>query len=169
MRPLPLPTSGSLRRHRGLRTGTGCGTSPNSFSNDAPPSHARADRLDLPALHLAHCRPAARPESRRSRLRGLWRHDEPHHVARIAYNLANQFELPVIFYAAVVLLIATNEVTTIDLIAAWFFVAGRVIHTLVQCLTDNVPLRGQVFLINFAGVALLVGHVTLLAFEGLGR
>lgn len=67
------------------------------------------------------------------------------------------------------LLIATNEVTTIDLIAAWFFVAGRVIHTLVQCLTDNVPLRGQVFLINFAGVALLVGHVTLLAFEGLGR
>ena len=51
------------------------------------------------------------------------------------------------------LLIATNNVTTIDIIAAWVFVAGRVIHTLVQCLTDNVPLRGQVFLINFAGVA----------------
>ena len=91
------------------------------------------------------------------------RHDEPHHVARIAYNLSNQFELPVIFYAAVVLLIATNNVTTIDIIAAWVFVAGRVIHTLVQCLTDNVPLRGQVFLINFAGVAVLVGHLALIA------
>ncbi len=91
------------------------------------------------------------------------RHDEPHHVARIAYNLSNQFELPVIFYAAVVLLIATNNVTTIDIIAAWIFVAGRVIHTLVQCLTDNVPLRGQVFLINFAGVAVLVGHLALIA------
>ena len=45
------------------------------------------------------------------------RHDEPHHVARIAYNLANQFELPVIFYAAVVLLIVTNNVTTIDIVA----------------------------------------------------
>ncbi len=91
------------------------------------------------------------------------RHDEPHHVARIAYNLSNQFELPVIFYAAVVLLIATNNVTTIDIIAAWVFVAGRVIYTLVQCLTDNVALRGQVFLINFAGVAVLVGHLALIA------
>ena len=91
------------------------------------------------------------------------RHDEPHHVARIAYNLSNQFELPVIFYAAVVLLIATNNVTDIDIVAAWVFVAGRVIHSLVQCLTDNVPLRGQVFLINFAGVAVLVGHLALIA------
>jgi hypothetical protein len=93
------------------------------------------------------------------------RHDEPHHVARIAYNLSNQFELPIIFYAAVVLLIATNNVTTIDIIAAWVVVAGRVIHTLVQCLTDNVPLRGQVFLINFAGVVVLVGHLALIAFR----
>ena len=97
------------------------------------------------------------------------RHDEPHHVARIAYNLSNQFELPIIFYAAVVLLIATNNVTAIDIIAAWLFVAGRVIHSLVQGLTDNVPLRGQVFVINFAGVVMLVGHVALLAFGRLGR
>ncbi len=47
--------------------------------------------------------------------------------------------------------------------------AGRVIHTLVQTLTDNVPLRGQVFLINFVGVVVLVGHVVLLALQGLGR
>jgi hypothetical protein len=95
--------------------------------------------------------------------------DEPHHIERITRNLANQFELPVIFHAVVILLIATGRVTAIDLIAAWVFVAGRVIHTLVQTLTDNVPLRGQVFLINFAGVAVLVGHVVLLALEGLGR
>jgi len=95
--------------------------------------------------------------------------DEPHHVARITRNLANQFELPVIFYAIVVLLVATKNVTTIDVIAAWMFVAGRVIHTLVQTLTDNVPLRGQVFLINFAAVVVLVGHVAVLALGGLGR
>jgi hypothetical protein len=95
--------------------------------------------------------------------------DEPHDIDRITRNLANQFELPVIFYAVVVLLIAIGRVTAIDVIAAWVFVAGRVIHTLVQTLTDNVPLRGQVFLINFAGVVVLVGHVVLLALEGLGR
>ena len=95
--------------------------------------------------------------------------DEPHHVARITRNLANQFELPVIFYAVVVLLVATGRVTRIDVIAAWVFVAGRVIHTLVQTLTDNVPLRGQLFLINFAAVIVLVVHVAMLALEGLGR
>ena len=68
-----------------------------------------------------------------------------------------------------ILLVATGRVTAVDTVAAWVFVAGRVIHTLVQTLTDNVPLRGQVFLINFAGVAVLVGHVVLLALEGLGR
>ena len=97
------------------------------------------------------------------------RHDEPHHIARITYNLANQFELPVLFYAIVVLLIAVGRVTTIDVIAAWVFVAGRVIHTLVQTLTDNVPLRGRVFMINALAVVVLVGHVVLLASEGLGR
>jgi hypothetical protein len=95
--------------------------------------------------------------------------EEPHHVARITRNLANQFELPVIFYAVAVLLVATNNVTMIDIVAAWVFVAGRVIHTAVQTLTDNVPLRGQVFVINFAGVVVLVGHVVLLALEGIGR
>jgi hypothetical protein len=95
--------------------------------------------------------------------------EEPHEVERITRNLANQFELPVIFYAVVVLLVATGKVTMTDIIAAWVFVAGRVIHTLVQTLNDNVPLRGQVFLINFAGVVVLVGHVAVLAFDGMGR
>jgi len=94
------------------------------------------------------------------------RGEEPHEVARITRNLANQFELPVIFYAVVVLLVATNNVTSVDIIAAWVFVAGRVIHTLVQTLTDNVPLRGQVFLINFAAVVVLVGHVAWIALSG---
>jgi hypothetical protein len=97
------------------------------------------------------------------------RGEEPHHVARITRNLANQFELPVIFYAAVVLLVALNKVTPIDVIAAWVFVAGRIAHTLVQGLTDNVPLRGQVFMINFAGVVALVVHIALLAFGALAR
>jgi hypothetical protein len=97
------------------------------------------------------------------------RGEEPHHVARITRNLANQFELPAIFYAAVVLLVALNKVSLIDIVAAWIFVAGRIVHTLVQGLTDNVPLRGQVFMINFVGVVALVVHIALLAFHGLAR
>jgi hypothetical protein len=36
-------------------------------------------------------------------------------------------------------------------------------------LTDNVPLRGQVFTINFLAVLALAAHVALLAFAGAGR
>jgi hypothetical protein len=95
--------------------------------------------------------------------------DEPLDVARVTRNLANQFELPVIFYALVIVLLVAGRVTWIDIAAAWIFVAGRVIHTLVQTLTDNVPLRGRVFLINFLAVVVLAGHVALLAWEGAGR
>jgi hypothetical protein len=95
--------------------------------------------------------------------------EEPPAVARIRLNLANQFELPVIFYALVVLLIALGKVTMVDVIAAWVFVVGRVAHSLVQTLTDNVPLRGNVFIINFLAVVALAGHVALIAFEGLAR
>lgn len=95
--------------------------------------------------------------------------EEPPAVARIRLNLANQFEWPVVFYALAVLLIALGKVTMFDVVAAWVFVVGRVIHSLVQCLTDNVPLRGNVFMINFLAVAAIAGHVALIAFEGLPR
>jgi hypothetical protein len=95
--------------------------------------------------------------------------EEPLAIARITRNLANQFELPTIFYALVVLLIALGQVTMFDVIAAWVFVIGRVIHTLVQTLTNNVPLRGNVFTINFLAVVALAGHVALVAFERLNQ
>ena len=95
--------------------------------------------------------------------------EEPLHVARITRNLANQFELPAIFYALVVVLLVAGRITWVDIAAAWVFVAGRLIHTLVQTLTDNVPLRGRVFLINFLAVVVLAGHVAVLAWQGVGR
>jgi hypothetical protein len=94
--------------------------------------------------------------------------DEPAPIARITRNLANQFELPTLFFALVALLVALDRVTLVDLVAAWIFVAGRIIHTLVQTLTDDVPLRGRVFMINFLAVMALVGHVALLAIDGVG-
>ena len=96
----------------------------------------------------------------------LFGRDEPHQAARISRNLSNQFELPLIFYALVVLLIAVKEVTLLDLIAAWVFVAGRIVHTLVQTLTDNVPLRGNVFTVNFLAVVVIAAHALYIAIQG---
>jgi hypothetical protein len=90
-----------------------------------------------------------------------WAHLEP----RISANLSNQFEWPVLFYAACILLMQA-DITGASLVLAWIFVAGRVLHSLVQILTRNVRLRGAVFTINFLAVLglwvqVVVARVTL--------
>ncbi len=92
---------------------------------------------------------------------------EPKAAARIRRNLANQFELPLLFFFAVAVLIALHRVNAFDIAAAWVFLAGRILHTGVHTLTDNVTLRGRVFVINFLAVCALVGHLALLALEAL--
>jgi len=87
--------------------------------------------------------------------------DEPPAIARITRNLANQFELPVIFYACVILLLQRGAVGPWDVAFAWLFFAGRVLHTGVQTLTGNVPLRGAAFAINAAACAALAIHLAL--------
>lgn len=68
---------------------------------------------------------------------------------RISANLSNQFEWPLFFYVAC-LLIMQNAITAPAAVwLAWLFLFGRVAHSLVQILTGNVRLRGLVFTINF--------------------
>ena len=83
---------------------------------------------------------------------------DPPLSARIQRNLANQFEAPVFAWVAALLLIQTTSVAVQDVAAAWAFLAGRLIHTAVQCRGDNVALRGQVFTINFLAVLWLMGR-----------
>ena len=71
---------------------------------------------------------------------------------RISANLSNQFEWPLFFYAACLLLIAQQAIDVRQLVLAWIFVAGRVVHSCVQVLTRNIRLRGLVFTINFLAV-----------------
>ena len=89
--------------------------------------------------------------------------DEPADIARITRNLGNQFELPVIAYAAVLFLMQLGALGAWGVAFCWVFFVGRVIHTGVQTLTDDVPLRGRAFVVNFLGCAGLVGHLALVA------
>lgn len=71
---------------------------------------------------------------------------------RISANLSNQFEWPLFFYAACLLLMVQRVVEPLHVYLAWTFIAGRILHTGVQVLTRNVRLRGLVFTINFLAV-----------------
>lgn len=68
---------------------------------------------------------------------------------RISANLSNQFEWPVFFYAACLLLIQSQSVAVHAVWLAWVFIFGRIAHSCVQILTANIRLRGLVFTINF--------------------
>ena len=88
--------------------------------------------------------------------RNPWAAVEP----RISANLSNQFEWPLFFHAAcLVLLPFPPDAWTIAL--AWVFVAGRLLHSAVQILTRNIRLRGLVFTINFLAVLGLWAVVVL--------
>ena len=71
---------------------------------------------------------------------------------RVSANLSNQFEWPLFFYAACLLLIAQQAIDVRQLVLAWIFVAGRIVHSCVQVFTRNIRLRGLVFTINFVAV-----------------
>jgi hypothetical protein len=76
-----------------------------------------------------------------------WAKFEP----RISANLSNQFEWPLFFHIACLILIQ-SEGTKLSLVFAWIFVGGRLLHSMVQILTTNVRLRGLVFTVNFVAV-----------------
>ena len=73
-----------------------------------------------------------------------WAAAEP----RISANLSNQFEWPLVFHIACVILQLTHA-SPVAVALAWTFVAGRLLHSGVQILTRNVRLRGIVFTLNF--------------------
>ncbi len=71
---------------------------------------------------------------------------------RISANLSNQFEWPLFFHVACLLLLFGPGHGGPTLALAWTFVGGRILHSGVQVLTTNVRLRGLVFTINFVAV-----------------
>jgi hypothetical protein len=81
---------------------------------------------------------------------------------RISANLRNQFEWPLLFYVACLLLIQTGNTTNAAAVLAWTFIGGRLLHSAVQILTANIRLRGLVFMVNFLAVlglwAIVLAH-----------
>ena len=71
----------------------------------------------------------------------------PMGVVTPSANLKNLFELPVILYALALYLHATQTVDAAYLTAAWTFAAFRLLHSLVHCTFNFVPLRFFLYLV----------------------
>ena len=60
-------------------------------------------------------------------------------------NLMNLFELPVLFYVLVVLLLVTGQASQGFVAAAWAYVALRALHSFIHCTYNQVLHRFTVY------------------------
>ena len=67
---------------------------------------------------------------------------------RAADNFVNLFEVPVLFHLALIVAFLTQQVTPLVLGLAWAFVAGRVLHSLIQCSYNKVMHRFAVYSVS---------------------
>ncbi len=72
--------------------------------------------------------------------------------SKAADNFRNLFELPVLFYLALVVAAQTAQVGWLTLTLAWAFVALRVLHSFVHCSYNKVIHRFYAYF--FGGVVL---------------
>ena len=80
---------------------------------------------------------------------------EPLRARLIANSLANQFQLPMLFFVLAAMLLASPAIPSVQIFLAWIFVAARIIHALVHVLNPDVALRGNVFAVNFLALFLM--------------
>jgi len=72
----------------------------------------------------------------------------PAPVSYSAYNFRNLLELPVLFYVLCLFLYVTSSVDEWYLIAAWLFVALRVVHSVIHCTVNIVIWRFAVYFVS---------------------
>lgn len=80
--------------------------------------------------------------------------DEPQASRVVNKAIANQFELPVLFYAVCILLYIAEADNLAAVIGAWAFVLARYVQAYMQ-LTGNLPLRRLSFMAGFVVLFLL--------------
>ena len=79
----------------------------------------------------------------------------PDDTRKLNNNYNNQFELPVLFYAILPLLLLLVKADWLQVSLAWIFVASRILHSLIHTGSNAVRQRGAAFIIGFCAIALM--------------
>lgn len=88
----------------------------------------------------------------------------PPQVSNPSDNLKNLFELPTVFYAVVLYLYATSHVDVTYVIAAWGFFLFRVLHSIVHCTFNLIPLRFALYVISAMALWFMVARAIIADF-----
>ena len=85
----------------------------------------------------------------------------PEYVSYPAYNFANLFELPIVFYAICLYLYVTGTVDQTYIVAAWVFFILRVMHSFVHCTINRVMWRFKLYVLAALALWFMLGRVIL--------
>lgn len=118
----------------------------------------------LPAMKKVQIDMGNRPGGRGQDLEGVL----PPEVNWKAHNYAHLMEQPTLFYPAVVI-IALMGAAAGDVLAAWIYVALRIVHSVWQATVNRIPVRFVLFLVStFALVYLAYRAIALTLFANRG-
>ncbi|MCO6392032.1 hypothetical protein GTW25_13430 [Aliihoeflea aestuarii] len=80
---------------------------------------------------------------------------EPPESLFVRNNLANQFELPVLFHVVCLALYAVQAVDVVAVVLSWLFVASRYIHAFIHMTSNRIRYRQPAFSAGFLILGIL--------------
>jgi hypothetical protein len=81
--------------------------------------------------------------------------EEPAESLIVKNAIANQFELPVLFYVVSILLYLVDADNPVTVAGGWLFVVLRYLHAYVHVTSNRIRYRRPLFIAGFAVVGLL--------------
>ena len=79
----------------------------------------------------------------------------PTRTTQVAYSYSNQFELPVLFFVLVCLLIPTRHADLISVVLAWIFVLSRIVQAGIHITYNHAGHRGAAFSVGVVALILM--------------
>ncbi|MCO1336382.1 MAPEG family protein [Microbulbifer sp. OS29] len=89
----------------------------------------------------------------------------PPRVRWKADNYNHLMEQPTIFYAIVFSLAFLDAATGVNIFVSWVYVGLRVVHSLVQALTNKIEIRFVIFLFSSISLFILTFNAVNMAFK----
>lgn len=91
----------------------------------------------------------------------------PPRVTQIGNAFHNQLELPILFYAVMLLALTTKTLDVYILVLAWMFVIARIVHVFIHITNNRLEHRTPVFLVGALALLLMwviiIGRVYVIA------
>ncbi len=83
----------------------------------------------------------------------------------IAHNYNHLHEAPTVFYAVALVLAMIGQGDGFNASIAWAYVGLRVVHSLVQVLSNRVIVRFGIFVLSSLALMMLVAHAAMALFQ----